>query len=223
MSKSRIFGILLILLGGLIILNNAGVVEIGIGEIISTYWPLVLIFAGVYNLLTNPAGRMGGLIVLTIGLFFQFNNLDFIAAADYISFWPVIFILIGISLLFDSKSKGREMDREKLNVFNIFSGGQYNVISDKFKGGSSITIFGGTDIDLSRANIYEAEARLDVFTLFGGAEIYVPEDWQVIVKGIPIFGGWDNLTRTNKDIPNPKVLSVSCLTIFSGVDIKNKE
>ena len=222
MSKSRIFGLILILLGGFIILNNAGVVDIGIGEIISTYWPLILIVAGIYNLLTNPAGRLGGFIVLLIGLFFQLNNLDYIAAAEYISFWPVIFILIGVSLLFD-KSNGKEIDREKLNVFNIFSGGDYRIISNNFKGGSSISIFGGADIDLTGADIIIDEARLDVFTLFGGADIYVPENWQVVVKGLPIFGGWDNLTRHNQDTDNSKILSVSCLTIFGGVDIKNKK
>ncbi len=223
MSKNRILGLILILLGGFIILNNAGIVDIGLGEIISTYWPLILIFAGMYNLLTNPAGRLGGLIVLLIGLFFQLNNLDYIAASEYISFWPVIFILIGVSLLFDSKSKGKEMDREKLNIFNIFSGSQYRVISNNFKGGSSITIFGGADIDLSGANISGDEARLDVFTLFGGADIYVPDEWQVVVKGLPVFGGWDNLTRQNLNLDNPKILSISCLAIFGGVDIKNKK
>ncbi|MFN2363611.1 MAG: LiaI-LiaF-like domain-containing protein [Halarsenatibacteraceae bacterium] len=223
MSKSRIFGLILILLGGFIILNNAGMIDLGIGEIISTYWPLILIFAGIYNLLTNPAGRLGGLIVLLIGLFFQMNNLDYIIASEYISFWPVIFILIGVSLLFDSKGKGKEIDREKLNIFNMFSGSEYRIISNNFRGGSSITIFGGADIDLSGANISEGEARLDVFTLFGGADIYVPEDWQVVVKGLPIFGGWDNLTRQNINHENSKVLSVSCLAIFGGVDIKNKK
>lgn len=223
MSKSRIFGLILILLGVFIIFNNAGVIDIGLGEIITTYWPLILIFAGLYNLLTNPAGRIGGLIVLLIGLIFQLNNLEVLEALDYISFWPIIFILIGVSLLFDSKGNGREIDREKLSVFNMFSGSDYRVISNNFKGGSSITIFGGADIDLSRANIIEDEARLDIFALFGGADIFVPEEWQVVVKGLPIFGGWDNLTRQKEGIENPKVLTVSCLAIFGGVDIKNKK
>lgn len=223
MSKSRIFGLILILLGGFIILNNAGVIDVGIGEIISTYWPLILIFAGIYNLITNSAGRLGGIIILLIGFFFQLNNLEYLAISEYISFWPVIFILIGVSLLFDSKSKGREIDREKLNIFNIFSGSEYRIISNNFKGGSSITIFGGADLDLSGADILEDEARLDVFTLFGGVDIYVPDDWQIIVKGLPVFGGWDNLTRQNINLDNPKILSISCLAIFGGVDIKNKK
>lgn len=222
MSKSRIFGLILIFLGGFVILNNAGIIDIGIGEIISTYWPLILIFAGIYNLLTNPAGRLGGLIVLLIGLFFQMNNLDYIVASEYISFWPVIFILIGVSLLFDSKGNGKEIDREKLNIFNMFSGSEYRIISNNFRGGSSITIFGGADIDLSGANISEDEARLDVFTLFGGADIFVPDDWQVVIKGLPIFGGWDNLTSQKASHEGSKVLSISCLAIFGGVDIKNK-
>lgn len=223
MSKIRIFGLILILLGMFIIFNNAGIIDVGIGEIITTYWPLILIFAGIYNLLTNPAGRLGGLIVLLIGVFFQMNNLDYIVASEYISFWPVIFILIGVSLLFDSKGNDKEIDREKLNIFNMFSGSEYRIISNNFRGGSSISIFGGADIDLSGANISEEEARLDVFTLFGGADIYVPEDWQVVVKGLPIFGGWDNLTRQNANHEDSKVLSISCLAIFGGVDIKNKK
>lgn len=222
MKQKRWLGIFLVLVGVFIILNNVGLIEIGLGELVATYWPLLLIFAGVYNLVTNPAGRWGGVIVLLIGLFFLVNNLDYIEASEYISFWPVVLILIGISLLLRSKDKANAIDRDSLNIISLFAGTNNKIISQNFKGGSSISLFGGADINFKEAKLSGGEAQLDIFVMFGGADIYVPTDWQVEIKGLPIFGGWDNQTKNKREAANKdQVLTISCLAIFGGIDVKN--
>ncbi|MGM0420325.1 MAG: LiaF transmembrane domain-containing protein [Bacillota bacterium] len=222
MKQKRWLGIFLVLVGVFIILNNIGLIEMGLGELLATYWPLLLIFAGGYNLVTNPAGRWGGVIVLLIGAFFLINNLDYIEASEYISFWPVVLILIGISLLLRSRDKANAVNKDSLNIISLFAGTNNKVISKNFKGGSSISLFGGADIDFKEAKLSGGEAQLDVFVLFGGADIYVPADWQVVIKGLPIFGGWDNKTKHNREAVNQdQILTISCLTIFGGIDVKN--
>jgi len=33
------------------------------------------------------------------------------------------------------------------------------------------------------------EAVFDIFVMWGGAEIKVPEDWEVVTRGVPVLGG----------------------------------
>ena len=223
MQQRRWLGVLLILLGVLIILTNVGVLDLGLWQIFVTYWPLLLIGAGLYNLLTNPAGRFGGLIVLLMGSLFLARNLDQLNVFDYISFWPLVLIFIGVWLLLRGRRGPREIDKSRLNLINIFSGTSSRVVSSNFKGGSSISIFGGAEIDLRESVLDEGRARFDIFALFGGDDIYIPEDWNVVIKGLPIFAGWDDNTRANPgdEEESENTLEINCLLLFGGVDVNN--
>ena len=222
MKNKKWIGIILILLGGIIILNNVGVVEMNIWQIIMTYWPFLLIFAGIYNLITNPAGRVGGLIVLILGSLFLANNLEQIEIFEYITFWPVVLILFGIWLLFQGRMGTNKVDNDSINIISLFAGTGSKVLSDDFQGGSSISIFGGADIDLRNANISNG-AKLDIFVLFGGADISVPENWKVNIKGLPLFGGWDDNTQfvVKEGEKEPSTLTINCLVLFGGIDVNN--
>ena len=222
MNFKKWLGLALIVLGVVFILSNAGIVEMNIGQLITTYWPLILIFVGLYNLFTNPAGRVGGVIVLLLGGLFLARNLEQFEIFDYVSFWAMMLILFGLWLLFRGGSRPNEVDIDALNLVNVFSGSSSKVVSSNFQGGSSISVFGGADIDLREAEISGKEARLDVFTLFGGADIYVPEGWKVTVKGVPIFGGWDDNTRfTATEKEEAPTLIINCMAIFGGIDVNN--
>ena len=223
MNFKRWLGLILIFLGVLFVLNNAGVVEIGFGELIATYWPLILIFVGLYNLFTNPAGRVGGIIVLLMGGLFLARNLDQLEIFDYVSFWALLLIIFGLWLFLRGGQGSTKVDVETLNLINIFSGSSSKIVSDNFKGGSSISVFGGADIDLREADIDGKEARLDVFAMFGGSDIHVPRNWKVIVKGIPLFGGWDDNTSFSGEESKEEspTLIINCMAIFGGIDVNN--
>ena len=76
---------------------------------------------------------------------------------------------------------------------------------------------------MREADIASKEARLDVFAMFGGSDIYVPRNWKVIVKGIPIFGGWDDSTSFSREESKEEspTLIINCMAIFGGIDINN--
>lgn len=221
MKQGKIFGFLLILIGLLIILGNLEIIDIGFWQIIGTYWPLLLIAAGFYNIITNPAGRLGGFIVLGVGILFQLNNLDHLDIFANISIWPIILILIGIGLLVRGGEKAQALERNKINTINIFSGRNSRIVSQDFKGGSSISIFGGSELDFREAKTLEKEIRFDVFLLFGGDDIYVPENWNVDISGLPIFGGWDDNTSRKTFDPEAPTLAIKCLILFGGIDVCN--
>ena len=62
------------------------------------------------------------------------------------------------------------------------------------------------------------EAFIKTSSIFGGIEIYVPQNVNVKVKSTPIFGGVSNKVRNSKD--NTKTIYIEAFCMFGGVDIK---
>lgn len=217
----KIIGVIIILIGIVLFLNSNDILDLDIGNFIFTYWPIVLIGSGLFSLITNKSSKVGGAIVLIIGILFQLRNLDLFDVFNYLEFWPIIIIVVGISLIFPSKDKWNKDERGTIRPVAIFSGLNLKNTSNNFKGGSATVLFGGIDLDLREATINNDElATIDLFIAFGGLDISVPEGWNVEVKGLPLFGGWDNETKNkgNKNLPK---LRVNCIVLFGGFDIKD--
>jgi hypothetical protein len=107
-----------------------------------------------------------------------------------------------------------------VNSFNVFSGSEIASHSKEFQGGSISAIFGGAEVDLRDA-LPTPDARLDIFTAFGGVEVKVPDGWQVEVKGLPLFGGIENATAKEAVAANAPRLSISATVLFGGLEIKH--
>lgn len=82
-----------------------------------------------------------------------------------------------------------------------------------------ITIFGGTDIDLSDARFAAGTTRARVFCLFGGVDIYVPENIGTAVKVLCLFGGVTNKAPALQGRNAPQLV-VEGLVLFGGTDVK---
>ena len=81
-------------------------------------------------------------------------------------------------------------------------------------------IFGGTEIDLSQADLM-GTAVLDVTALFGGATLIVPSNWNVISEAVAIMGEVKD-KRVMKGLPETnKTLLIKGTVIFGGIDIKS--
>ena len=222
MNQKRWIGAILIGIGVLVILGNVGVLE-NFGGLLATYWPALLILAGGFNIVTNPAGKVGGFIVATAGLLLLLNNIDQVQIFTHISFWPVALILAGIWFLFRGGKEPTVIDRDSLNLVALFSGNSSRAVSQSFKGGSSVSMFGGSEVDLRDAKLSGGEAKFDVFAMFGGTEITVPEDWEMVIKGLPLFGGMDDKTNApaREGEVDPPTLVINYLALFGGVEVKN--
>lgn len=226
--KSKFYlGILFILIGTVAIFNQLGFWDIG--NIISTWWPMILIGVGINQLSKSPVSKTSGIILLLLGVVFQMRELDIITVSLQRFFWPAIIIAIGISMLFPSnvtrkhlEFNEKEIDQDVIDNLALFSGVKSRNISKNFRGGSLVAIFGGIDMDLRDACLLNKGASIDVTAAFGGVNIIVPPEWKVVVKGIPIFGGWSNKTRgKNDDNLDAPILTLHCFAAFGGVDIKN--
>lgn len=222
MNQKRWIGLILVGIGVLVILGNLGVLD-NFWGLLTTYWPVILIIAGVFNLVSNPAGKVGGFLVLILGVLLLLNNLDQVQIFTHITFWPIVLILVGLWFFFKGGQKVNVMNTNSINSIALFSGNSSKIVSQDFQGGSTVSLFGGSTVDLREAKISGVEAKFDIFVMFGGTEIYVPEDWQLTVKGLPFFGGLDDKTNPSPaegDTERP-TLVINYLVMFGGVELMN--
>ncbi len=107
-----------------------------------------------------------------------------------------------------------------LNVVTVFSGTRRNIWSKNFKGGEIISVFGGADIDLSRADI-TGNITIEITVIMGGARLAVPSNWQLKFSETCIMGG-TNDSRRNHDGRDPdKTLIITGTILMGGLEIRD--
>jgi predicted membrane protein len=187
---------------------------------------MLLIAIGGLNLIFGGK-RSSALIMLSIGAFFMLPEIFDIPLETRKLFWPLILVIIGIILLKSNHSKDflkhraekKNTSSDIIDVVSIFGGSEQKVTSRQFAGGNITSIFGGSEIDLSDAEINDSQAIIEIFTAFGGTEIIVPPEWEVQINVTAILGGFsDERNKIVTDIPGVKrkVLIISGFTIFGG-------
>jgi len=193
MSGRVWLGLFFLLFGFGFLLHQADVIDFP--HLLSAWWPFILIIIGIIQLInrTHSTTVLGLLFLLVGGLFFVNEWFD-LNLIFYL--WPIIFILIGFVIIFTRlKLEKTSHSSDNLNTSVLFSGAEIKSQSKNFQGGSVMTIFGGAEIDLRDAVIADG-ASLDLTSVMGGTSIMVPENVQVEISGMPIFGGWEDNTKT---------------------------
>ena len=225
-----IWGAILLLVGVAFLLDNLGIFPV---DRVFRLWPLLLVAAGVANLMRREH-RVWGVALTIIGVVFLLDNLGF-AHYRWGQLWPVALIAVGALVLWNSlEARKNQADdtatpsgtgRNTLNELAFFGGVERRITTQSFEGGQAVAIFGGIEIDLRNAGMEADEAILEVNSVFGGCEVRVPETWHIITQGHGIFGGYSDNTRQTgvEDINNPKkkTLLIRGAAVFGGVEIKN--
>jgi Domain of unknown function (DUF1707) len=83
----------------------------------------------------------------------------------------------------------------------------------------ALTLFGGGDVDLRHAELPEEPATITTITLFGGSDVYVPEDLDVDVTGFAVFGGNDEHLAGPPLPPDAPLVRIRVFTLFGGSDV----
>jgi predicted membrane protein len=117
---------------------------------------------------------------------------------------------------------GTEVAGSVLNEFAVMGGGDRVVRAQDFRGGEITAIMGGFGIDLRGAAIAGDSATLHIFTLWGGVDLKVPEEWNVVMSGSPILGVFTNSARSFRPgDAAAKTLIVNGVAIMGGIEVKN--
>ncbi len=231
-NKRYILGGVLVLAGLLMVLDNLGVLRFYLPYYLFQ-WYSVIILVGVVLMATRD--RIGfGLILTAIGSLFLLDEMsdyyywrfDFWEVVD---FWPLVFIIVGLSLIFRrgrlgdwNEKKSNYGDSDFVDETAIFGGSDRIITSQDFKGGKVTSIFGGSDLNLVNADLAPGTNVLDVFVLFGGTDIIVPPDMNVRVEVTAIFGGFSDerkIVNSNPD-NDGKELVIKGLVLFGGGEVK---
>jgi predicted membrane protein len=107
-----------------------------------------------------------------------------------------------------------------IDTTSIFGGVHKKVVSKNFRGGDIVTFLGGSEIDLSQAEII-GTARLDVTQVMGGTKIIVPAHWEVRSEVTALFAGFEDKRQQPATINPEKVLIIDGTSIFGGIELKN--
>ncbi len=235
MSRSNWWiGAVLIVLGVLVLLNNLGVTEIGIGTLLRTYWPLLLVLWGVNVLAAGgrSSGNLlsGGVLLVVGGMLLGRNlgALEFSMSQFWQFFWPAILILAGISLLRGPLSGGK-------NNFAFLGGVDRTKGKWKLEDGNYWAFMGGIALDLRRAEMEEREYLLSCTAVMGGIEIIVPPNLTVVCDGTVILGGIEFLgegsggivgsssARQETEVPGGPVVKIYGRAFMGGIEVAVKE
>jgi predicted membrane protein len=217
-----------ILLGIIFLASNFGILSYEIRHYILR-WEVLLMFLGIV-FITGRGKRSTGIILLVIGGVFylrDFFNYDF---NFWQIFWPGILIFAGLMMIFrhrldnDWGKKNILTDDSTIDELAIFGGGDRVVTSQQFQGGKVTAVFGGLNYNMLRAKLAPGENYIDVFCLFGGMKLIVPEGWNVKIRVMSVFGGFSDKHRFKSPesaTENDSQLIIKGTVIFGGGEIKS--
>ena len=221
------FGLALIAVGVAFLLERADIIQ-DAGQIID-YWPVLLILAGIGKLLYpgSESGRWTGALLITLGGWLLADNLGLIDVSFW-DWWPLLLVAVGARMIyvaFQARPQVALDSASTVNAVAVLGGSTRNSNSADFRGGDLIAFMGGCEIDLTQAKIASSPAVIDALAFWGGVDIRVPRNWDVVVKGVPLLGGYEDKTRFEQDesqIDEPRQqLVVKGFVIMGGVEIKN--
>lgn len=226
-STGLILGVGVVLLGVVLLLEEIpGLGDSALLGFVKNLWPVVLIVMGVARLRRPDGGhpaRAWVLVVLgAILLLVTLGHGHFDALIG-----PGIVVAVGIFIILRTLRRQRGTppeplpSEEYLRGTAILSGFKRQVRTQLLKGGELTAIFGGFELDLRAAVMEGDSTTLDVFMLFGGGEIRVPEDWDVSIEVTAVAGGVGDKTASLPEAGTRRPrLILRGLILFGGIEVK---
>lgn len=241
-DKRLYFGIILIVLGVVLILERLNLIPESLADMLIS-WQMLLIGIGVLSVIGG--NRTAGTILIVIGGTFLIPELITVPHELRRIYFPLILVGIGIAILF------RQRDHQKLrkgedpaivnpgnNTFNnpsdnsfntfddfvIFGGREIFINSQALAGGKATSIFGGIEFDLRKATLQPGGAIIDCVSVFGGCGFKIPMDWNVRNEVTTIFGAFTDKrgdTYSDKYYDPSKTIIIKGISMFGGIEVKH--
>lgn len=226
-NNKVIIGVILVIAGLFLVIRNTGFFPGFIDNVIFS-WPMLLVAIGLVMTL-GASEKTAGIIVMAVGGFFMVPLLFRETFHMYNMFWPSIFIIVGVVFILSKRrgwgsvtSKGMVGD-DYIDYVNVFSGGERQIVSQNFKGGKISAVFGGIELDLTKAKLSQGVSGLEIACVFGGATIIVPDDWYITIDVTPILGGFSDSRKLipGRTVDPSKHLIIKGAVIFGGGEVKS--
>jgi predicted membrane protein len=232
-------GLIVVAVGGLLLLDR---LDYDLVPYWLISWKTLLIAIGVAIGLRKNFQGIGWIVLIIVGSFFLIEDIPGIDFEVRRYVFPVIVISIGLLILFrsvlsksasearkswiggDEKKSDFVSDSssgdERVDITSIFGGSKRRIFSKNFRGGQMTAVFGGSDLDLSQADI-QGTVVVDVVSVFGGVKLIVPANWEVKSDISAILGGVEDKRRDPNAFSPEKKLVLTGVCLFGGVEIKS--
>ena len=226
-NKRFYIGVILILIGGILILERLDLIPWNVADLLIS-WQMLLIAIG--TLLIFGRNFVAGFILMGIGGFFILPEITEVPDELKQLYGPLALVIVGLLLLFRHKGCNRQIREgvkrkqfDQFDDFVIFGGREIFINAQDLKGGRATSIFGGIEYDLRQANLAPEGAIIDCICIFGGTGIKVPANWNVKNEVTTILGAFSDKrgdTFQQTEINPSKTLVIKGITLFGGVEIK---
>lgn len=224
-SGVKIAGLVLIILGVLLLLDNLNLIFFDLGDFLHNWWPVFLILIGLNELLKT--NHSGGWFLIGLGIILTLKINDIIDGSLLIA---MLLILIGIIIIIRPRrfypqktadnSQPETNNSNNINLRAVFSESTENIISDNFSGGKVETIFGKMVVDLRPAKMQPGRYHLNVETVFGQTILILPNEISAEVIGTPVFGRIDNQAKAIPRDESTAILEIRAEVVFGKIEIR---
>lgn len=226
-NNRPIIGVILVLAGLFLVMRNTGFFPDFIDHVIFS-WPMLLVVIGLVMTL-GASEKTSGVIVMAVGGFFLIPMIFRETFHAYNMFWPSIFIIVGVIFIatkrrgWNAVSTTAMTGDDYIDIVNVFSGGERQIVSENFKGGKISAVFGGTELDLTKAKLAPGRNELEIACIFGGATFIVPDDWNISISVTPVLGGFTDSRKLlpGRTVDSTRQLVIKGAVIFGGGEIKS--
>jgi hypothetical protein len=232
-NRSVWTGIFLLGIGGVLLLDQLGIDF----PWWMFKWYTFLIVLGLFIGAKHAFKDIGWLVITGVGAVFLLQDIYRDLPVKQFA-WPVIMIGLGLFIIFRPKKACRQNfdffkkkhmenrsetpmnleNNDVLDIVSIFGSVRKNILSKSFRGGEIVSVFGGSEVNLSQADL-DSTAELEIVQIFGGTKLIIPSNWNVRSEAVAILGGVEDKREMNSSITPGKTLIIKGTTIFGGIDI----
>lgn len=223
--KSIIWGIVLVIVGVIVALNELEITDIDI--FFDGWWTLFIIIPCFIGIFTSK-DKYSNILGVAAGVFLLLCCQDIL---EFSMLWqlglPVIIVAVGLKMIFGGLFRNKThkvQENVKLNngtpkrLSAIFSGNSVNFSGEEFCGSNINAVFGGADCDLRGAFIGQ-DCVINAYAIFGGIDILVPENVNIKINSTSFFGGVENENHKTA-YENAPTIYINATCLFGGIDIK---
>jgi predicted membrane protein len=220
------FGFILLVLGVLFLLDRMKLIPFG--TVMSRFWPVILIVIGLWSIVGSRFRNFfAGTLILILGVLFQLSEFDMLEGGVWHYLWPVVIILLGLSILLKPAirrglpHRAAPVTDDELDMSVVFNETRKQVVSTAFRGGRISVVFGSVNVDLTGAVLESGKGTLDVSAVFAGVQLRVPTDWKLVIDASPMLGGVEDRTSQLPEAGVRATLHIRASTVLGGVEIAN--
>lgn len=211
-----VLGMCIMLAGLVLALDSLGLVD---GGAFFRFWPLALVAVGIMKWMSPTRQGAAPVLWIVAGVAFLLVSLG---RMSFLGVWALLLFAIGANIAWKALRPlgAPKASSSALDIVQFMGGTKTQVTTSDFRGGQATAVMGGCEIDFRQASMPEGRAAvLDTFAFWGGIEIKVPDDWEIVSQGNAVLGAFVNNARTQAGAK--RRLVITGLAIMGGVEVKN--